>query len=197
MHTSLGRKQSLGTLRLHAGDILSQCLRVFKDTGGEFLEKKFELANVSCGTLLIQFEFISVSQAPALEMDMEEAKEALIQTELKRLSTIAPNKEKKASSSVADVSSPNTPEKFEWRQSSQGKVVDPCADGPSSKKKTNKKSLRRRIASAFRSKEEKKRKKMEKMRKAYEEDTFSSIPEEAKEDGDGGHIDNEAKILTH
>ena len=69
----LGRKQSLGTLRLHAGDILSQCLRVFKDTG-EVLEKKFELANVSCGTLLIQFEFISVSQAPALEMDMEEAK---------------------------------------------------------------------------------------------------------------------------
>ena len=181
----LGRKQSLGTLRLHAGDILSQCLRVFKDTGGEFLEKKFELANVSCGTLLIQFEFISVSQAPALEMDMEEAKEALIQTELKRLSTIAPNKEKKASSSVADVSSPNTPEKFEWRQSSPGKVVDPAPTEPSSKKKTDKKSLRRRIASAFRSKEEKKRKKMEKMRKAYEEDTLSSIPEEAKEDDDG------------
>jgi hypothetical protein len=67
----LGRKQSLGTLRLHSGDILSQCLSVFKDTGAEFMEKKFELANVPCGTLLIQFEFISVSQAPALETDVK------------------------------------------------------------------------------------------------------------------------------
>ena len=97
---------------------------------------------------------------------------------------------------MADVSSPNTPEKFEWRQSSPGKVVDPAPMEPSSKKKTNKKSLRRRISSAFRSKEEKKRKKMEKMRKAYEEDTLSSIPEEAKEDDDGpGATDNEAKSL--
>lgn len=167
----LGRKQSLGTLRLHSGDILSQCLSVFKDTGAEFMEKKFELANVPCGTLLIQFEFISVSQAPALETDIEEAKEALIQTEMKRLTT---KKEKKASSKIlssAEVAAGSAvtaiPEKFEWRQSSPGKVVDSAPTEPTIPKK--KKPLGRRIASVFRSKQEKERKKMAKMEASYEE----------------------------
>ena len=135
------------------------------------MEKKFELANVPCGTLLIQFEFISVSQAPALETDIEEAKEALIQTEMKRLTT---KKEKKASSKIlssAEVAAGSAvtaiPEKFEWRQSSPGKVVDSALTEPTIPKK--KKPLGRRIASVFRSKHEKERKKMAKMEASYEE----------------------------
>jgi hypothetical protein len=217
----LGRKQSLGTLRLHSGDILSQCLRVFKDTGAEFMEKKFELANVPCGTLLIQFEFISVSQAPALETDIEEAKEALIQTELERLTS---KKDKKTSSKEAKVATArvaaDVPEKFEWRQSSPGKVVEaapniePSSSSSSSQKK-KKKPLGRRIASAFRSKEEKARKKMAKMQESYEEsdesdedetatletnrntNSLSSVPEESEDTKrkDGGAQFNRRKSL--
>ena len=144
------------------------------------MEKKFELANVPCGTLLIQFEFISVSQAPALETDIEEAKEALIQTEMKRLTT---KKEKKASSKIlsfAEVAPGSAvtaiPEKFEWRQSSPGKVVDSAPTEPTIPKK--KKPLGRRIASIFRSKQEKERKKMSKMEASYEES-------ESDDDDDG------------
>ena len=190
----LGRRQSLGTLKLHSGDILAQCLRVFKDTGAEYMEKKFELANVPCGTLMMQFEFISVSQAPALETDIEEAKVALIKTELKRLKTEKRKVEKeeeersekgidKTPRSKEIPSASIVPTEFEWRQSSPGKMISREIDETPALKK-QKKPLGRRIASVFRSKEEKERKKREKERIRREEIEASYKEDDYEEEED-------------